>query len=105
MVGLVSRRAGGSLRSFCKFAGRVSDFPFEVRKLTPAAVKGYRSAVATTLKQFSSVDYSHQTILSNVIRSLELEKPKVSSPVPKWNLPWLWRFYPNIPLSLWIPVL
>lgn len=62
-------------------------FLFEVRKLTPAAVKGYRSAVATTLKQFSSVDYSHQTILSNVIRSLELEKPKVSSPVPKWNLP------------------
>lgn len=62
-------------------------FLFEVKKLTPVAIKGYRSAIATTLKHFSDINYSIQPVISNVIRSLELEKPKVSSPVPKWNLP------------------
>lgn len=62
-------------------------FLFEVKKLTPVAIKGYRSAIATTLKHFSDINYSNQPVISNVIRSLELEKPKVSSPVPKWNLP------------------
>ncbi len=75
---------------FCPSVNSVAEFLiflFEVKKLSPAAVKGYRSAVATTLKQFSDIDYSNQSILSNVIRSMELEKPKVSSPVPKWSLP------------------
>ncbi len=62
-------------------------FLFEVKKLSPVAVKGYRSAIATTLKNFSDIDYSNQSVLSNVLRSMELERPKTLSPVPQWNLP------------------
>ncbi len=40
-----------------------------------------------TLKNFSDIDYSNQSVLSNVLRSMELERPKTLSPVPQWNLP------------------
>ena len=53
---------------------------------SPATVKGYRSAISTTVKQVSSVDFSNQPILAAVVRSFELERPRVRTHFPKWDL-------------------
>ena len=44
--------------------------------LCPATVKGYRSAISTTLKQFSKVDFSNESILFEVVKSFALERPR-----------------------------
>ena len=56
------------------------------RNFSPNTVKGYRSAISTTLKQISKVDFSNQSILSDVVRSFELERPRSNSHFPKWDL-------------------
>ena len=56
------------------------------KNFSPATVKGYRSAISTTLKQISNVDFSNQSILSDVVRSFELERPRVKPHFPKWDL-------------------
>ena len=61
-------------------------FLFEEKKLLPSSNKGYRSAIASTLKHFTSVDFSSHPVLSDVIRSMDLEKPAVSRVVPHWDL-------------------
>ena len=53
------------------------------KNFSPATVKGYRSAISTTLKQISNVDFSNQSILSDVVRSFELERPRVKPHFPK----------------------
>ena len=63
-------------------------FLFEEKKLLPSSIKGYRSAIASTLKHFTSVDFSSHPVLSDVIRSMDLEKPAVSRVVPHGILPW-----------------
>ena len=60
-------------------------FLFEEKKLSPTSVKGYRSAISFTLKHFSSVDFSSDPVLADIIRSMELEKPIVSWVVPYWD--------------------
>ena len=49
-------------------------FPLEEKKLSPVSVKGYRSAISSTLKHLSSVDFSSHPVLSDVISSMELDK-------------------------------
>ena len=61
-------------------------FLFEEKKLLPSSIKGYRSAIASTLKHFTSVDFSSHPVLSDVIRSMNLEKPAVSRVIPHWDL-------------------
>ena len=61
-------------------------FLFEEKKLTPVSVKGYRSAISSMLKHLSSVDFSSDSVLSDIIKSMELEKPVVSKVVPRWDL-------------------
>ena len=61
-------------------------FLFEEKKLAPVSVKGYRSAISSTLKHLSSVDFSSDPVLSDIIKSMELEKPVVSKVVPHWDL-------------------
>ena len=53
---------------------------------SPTTVKGYRSAISTTLKQISKEDFSNQSILSDVVRSFELERPRTKTHFPKWDL-------------------
>ena len=55
------------------------------KNFSPATVKSYRSAISTTLKQISNVDFSNQSILSDVVRSFELERPRVKPHFPKWD--------------------
>ena len=56
------------------------------KNFSPATVKGYRSAISTTLKQISSIDFSSQSVLSDVVRSFELERPRTRPHFPKWDL-------------------
>ena len=52
----------------------------------PATMKGYRSAISTTLKQISKIDFSNESVLSDVVKSFELERPRLRSHFPKWDL-------------------
>ena len=61
-------------------------FLFEEKKLAPVSVKGYRSAISSTLKHLSSVNFSSDPVLSDIIKSMEFEKPVVSKAVPHWDL-------------------
>ena len=61
-------------------------FLFEEKKLAPVSVLGYRSAISSTLKHLFSVDFSSDPVLSDIIKSMELEKPVVSKVVPHWDL-------------------
>ena len=54
--------------------------------LAPVSVKRYRSAISSILKHLSSDDFSSNPVLSDIIKSLELEKPVVSKAVPHWDL-------------------
>ena len=56
------------------------------KNFSPATVKGYRSAISTTLKQISKIDFSCESILSDVVRSFELERPRTKVHFPKWDL-------------------
>ena len=64
----------------------LADFLFEEKKLASFSVKGYRSAISSTLKHLSSVDFSSDPVLSDIIKNMELEKPVVSKVVPHWDL-------------------
>ena len=61
-------------------------FLFEIKKLTPVSVKGCRSVISSMLKHLSSVDFSSNPVLSDIIKSMELEKAVVSNVVPHWDL-------------------
>lgn len=56
------------------------------KNFSPSTVKGYRSAISTTLKQISTADFSNESILTDVVRSFELERPRIRSQFPKWDL-------------------
>ena len=56
------------------------------KNFCPATVKGYRSAISTTLKQISKIDFSNESVLSDVVKSFELERPRLRSHFPKWDL-------------------
>ena len=56
------------------------------KNFPPATVKGYRSAFSTTLKQISKIDFSCESIFSDVVRSFELERPRTKVYFPKWGL-------------------
>ena len=57
-----------------------------VRNFSPTTVKGYHSAISTTLKQISKVDFSNLSILSDIVRSFEPERPRTKTHFPKWDL-------------------
>ena len=44
------------------------------------------SAIASTLKHLSTMDFSCHPVLSDIIRSMELENPIISRVVPHWDL-------------------
>ena len=56
------------------------------RNFSPATVKDCGSAISTTLKQISKMDFSNQSILSDVVRSFELDCSRTKAHFPKWDL-------------------
>ena len=61
-------------------------FLFSDKKLSMSSVKGYRVMLSNTLKFRSGRDIGHDPVISEVIRSLELQRPVTRSLTPRWNL-------------------
>ena len=47
------------------------------RNFSPTTVKGYRSAISITLRQISQVDFSNQTILSDILSRLVFRPQRI----------------------------
>ena len=66
-----------SVNIFCEVLIFIHD-----KKPCPATVKGYRSAISTTLKPFSKVDFFQM----NPLYSFVLERPRARPQTPKWDV-------------------
>lgn len=74
-------------------------FLFEIKNLSPSSIKGYRSAISSTLKHIAPVDIFNSPILTDIIRSMELEKPTPSHIVPQWDLSLVLRVLKEAPFE------
>ena len=63
------------------------EFPFLTRKLTPSAIKGYRSAISTVFQLQGGWNAGTHPILSSLLRAFDIEQPR--SPL---SGTWLWSF-------------
>ena len=74
--------------SFNPYVNRFWEFLITLhdRNFSPTTVKGYRAAISTILEHFSKVDFSCQSIISDVVRSFELERPWTRTHFPKRDL-------------------
>jgi len=61
-------------------------FLFGEKKLCPITIKGYRSCIARIYRLQGSPDPGTNPRLSSLLNSFDLERPKVTSLVPKWSL-------------------
>lgn len=55
------------------------------------SIKGYRAAIASTLKHFDR-DIGTNTILTELMKSLAIERPRNLRTMPPWDLPLVLRF-------------
>ena len=62
-------------------------FLFQVKHLNPRTIKGYRSAISSTISSCCSrTELSYSQELSSLIRSFQLERPLQRKVAPQWNL-------------------
>ena len=61
-------------------------FLFQVKKLQVSTIKGYRAMLSNTLKYSSKWDFGSDPIISELIKSFELERPVHRTLFPKWDL-------------------
>ena len=59
---------------------------FTEKKCHVSIIKGYRSTISNTLKFKSDVNIGSDPIISELIRSFELQRPVQRSLAPKWDL-------------------
>lgn len=59
---------------------------FQKKSLATPTIKGYRSALAGALRYTTDFDISSSSILSDLIRSFEKERPPGKRGFPKWEL-------------------
>ena len=59
---------------------------FEIKRLVPSTIKGYRSAIDRTISLLGGPDFGKNEYISLLIRSFSLERPKQNKLVPQWNL-------------------
>ena len=59
---------------------------FTEKKCQVSTIKGYRSTISNTLKFKSDVNIGSDPIISELIRSFELQRPVQRSLAPKWDL-------------------
>ena len=64
-------------------------FLFSEKKFQISTIKGYRSIISNTLKFKTGNRVSSNPILSELIRSFELQCPVQRSLTPKWDLYWV----------------
>ncbi len=62
-------------------------FLFQVKHLSPRTIKGYRSAISSTISSCGSrTELSYSQDLSSLIRSFQLERPLQRTVAPQWNV-------------------
>ena len=59
---------------------------FEIKRLVPSTIKGYRSAIGRTISILGGPDFGQNEYISLLVRSFSLERPKQNKLVPQWNL-------------------
>ena len=64
-------------------------FLFSEKKCQISTIKGYRSMISNTLKFKTGNRIGSNPVLSELIRSFELQRPVQRSLTPKWNLSWV----------------
>ena len=82
--------AGQSVDPFQVTIPQLADFfvfLFQVKHLNPRTIKGYRSAISSTISACGSrTELSYSQELSSLIRSFQLERPLQRKVAPQWNL-------------------
>ena len=64
-------------------------FLFSEKKCQISTIKGYRSTISNTLKFKTGNRIGSNPVLSELIRSFELQRPVQRSLTPKWDLSWV----------------
>lgn len=62
---------------------------FRDKKCQISTIKGYRSTISNTLKFISGRLIGSDPVLSELMKSFELQRPVQRSLTPKWNLSWV----------------
>ena len=62
---------------------------FSEKKYQISTIKGYRSMISNTLKFKTGNRIRLNPVLSELIRSFELQRPVQKSLTPKWDLSWV----------------
>ena len=62
---------------------------FSEKKYQISTIKGYRSMISNTLKFKTGNRIGSNPVLSELIRSFELQRPVQRSLTPKWDLSWV----------------
>ena len=82
--------AGQSVDPFQVTIPQLADFfvfLFQVKHLNTRTIKGYRSAISSTISACGSrTELSYSQELSSLIRSFQLERPLQRKVAPQWNL-------------------
>ena len=82
--------AGQSVDPFQVTIQKLADFfvyLFQVKHLNPRTIKGYRSAISSTISACGSrTEFSDSQELGSLIRSLQLERPPQRKIAPQWNV-------------------
>ena len=81
---LVYQIISGSFQSFYKPVWRTSYF-YSWQEFLSFYSEGYRSAISTTYKRISKIDFADDSVLADLIRSLEFERPKIKPHFPMWD--------------------
>ena len=81
---------GQSVDPFQVTIQKLADFfvyLFQVKHLNPRTIKGYRSAISSTISACGSrTEFSDSQELGSLIRSFQLERPPQRKIAPQWNL-------------------
>lgn len=62
---------------------------FKVRKVTVKTIEGYKSAISFILKRSSGYEVAENTTISDVIRSLKRERPRIHA----WKCAGIWLLF------------
>jgi len=61
-------------------------FLFNIKKLSPGTIAGYRTAIASALKHSRRTDFANDPELSALLRSFRRDRPSVPKRFPSWDL-------------------
>ena len=77
---------------------------FDTHGLSPQTIKGYRSCLASVLSHTGNAAAAQAKTMSDMITSLELQRPRMTLVLPQWDLDIILEALskpPCVPLPLW----